>query len=69
MAWRQLSQEGVRTRACDPARRFDGSRPRNRAWRTFLSGKRDDARDGAPAHARPHARTSPRVSLRRARMY
>jgi len=27
---------------CSPARRLDGSRPRNRAWRTILSGKSDD---------------------------
>jgi hypothetical protein len=53
----------VRSRACGPARPSDGSRPQNRVRRTFLSGKSDDARDGTPAHARPHVRSSAQKAL------
>ena len=59
----QPTREGVRSRACSPARRLDGSRPQNRVRRTFLSGKSDDARDGTPAHARPHVRSSAQKAL------
>lgn len=53
----------MRSRACGPARRSDGSQPRNWARRTFLSGKSNDARDGTPAHARPHVRSSAQKAL------
>ena len=55
--WR-LSRMGVRSRARSPVRRLDGSRPRNRVRRTFLSGESDDARNGTPALARAHMQIS-----------
>ena len=48
---------------CSPARRLDESRPRNRAWRTILSGKSDDVSNGAPAPARPHVCISARGAV------
>ena len=60
--WR-LTQEGVRSLACGPAHRSDGSQPQNWARRIFLNGESDDARDGTPAHARPHVRSSAQKAL------
>ena len=51
---------GARSRARSPVRRLDGSRPRNRVRRTFLSGESDDTRDSTPAQTRPHVHVSPR---------
>ena len=58
-----MTREGVRSRVYSPARRLDGSRPRNRVQRTFLSGESDDARDGTPAQTRPHVHVSPHRAI------
>ena len=48
---------GVRSTACGPAHPVDGSRPRNRARRTYPNGENNGTRAGVPAlsHARVHA--------------
>ena len=51
------------SRACDPARRSDGSQTRNWARRIFLNGENNDARDGMPARTRPCVRISARGAI------
>ena len=53
-------REGVHSRVCGPARRSDGSQPRNWVRRTCLSGESDDARKGKPAHTHPCVHISAR---------
>ena len=45
----RVTREGVCFRAHGPTHPMDGSQPRRWARRTFLNGKSDDWREGAPA--------------------
>ena len=59
----QRTREGVHSRVYDPTHHVDGPHPHRWGRRIFQSGKSDDASEGVPASARPHAHISARRAL------
>ena len=59
-----MAREGVHSRVCSPARRSDGSQPRNWDRRVSPNGESGDARNGTPALARAHMHISARGAIR-----
>ena len=53
-----VDREGVHSRVCSPARRSDGSQPRNWVRRVSPNGESGDARNGTPALARAYMHIS-----------
>ena len=61
---RCVAREGVHSRVCSPARRSDGSQPRNWVRRVSPNGESGDARNGTPALARAYMHISARGAIR-----